>query len=460
MSLLRIVKATIRRYSMLKGHERIVVAVSGGVDSMVLLHVLLTLSAEYPIELCVAHVNHSLRGEESDRDELFVKEVADRYGLPFFLRKLSRDELKVGGESLQSIARIKRYGFLEEVRDEFNADVVALGHHRDDQVETVLMRLFMGSGIPGLKGMLPVRGVFIRPLFDVKRHDILRYAEEQGIGYVSDRTNKDLRYLRNRIRLRVIPFLESEIHRSISDRIFNLSKILIEEDDFLEAEAEKRLDGVVLERSDDEISLDIRALTRLHRAIQTRILRMVWEGLSGDRFGLYSYHISAILDILDSASPNLRLNLPRSIKVFKEYDRLVFIKGSSHATDYNYILNIPGITDIKETGDRFRSEIIYIEEFKGFDRGDRTVYFDLDRLKLPVRIRRFIPGDRIAPLGIEGSKKVKELFIEKRIPLRRRRMLPILVSGDDIIWIPGVRRSSHALIDKDTKRVLKVELKA
>lgn len=456
MDLLEKVKRTINSYSMMDRGDGVVVGVSGGVDSVVLLHLLFDLRKIYDLKLYVAHLNHSLRGEESERDEAFVRSLTEGLGLPFFSKRLKKEEICKKGISLQALARELRYGFLEEVRKEVGAGRIALGHNKDDQVETVIMRFLLGSGLKGLRGIPPVRGSIVRPLYEVTRDEILSYAEEKGISYVVDSTNLDTRYLRNRVRLKLIPILKEEFNPGVVDTIFRLSKVFGKEEDLLQEVTSRAFEEVLHSRSEGMLVLSVSSLLSLSPALRARVVREAWRDLTGVDGGLYSYHIEAILELLSSPSPNLSLDLPISVTLLKEYDSLIFRKGPSAFRPYEYPLKIPGVTEIPEAGIMLRAEIL--SSVEGYSADERVVIFDYERVPRPLLVRNFRKGDRIKPFGMEGTKKLKDLFIDLKIPRSKRRILPLLIGGKEILWVVGIRRSSHAPVTGDTRRVLKVEV--
>ncbi len=457
MDLLQKIRKTIETYSMLEKGDGVVVAVSGGVDSTVLLHLLLELTGPYNLSLYVAHINHSLRGEESDRDEAFVRDMAGRFNLPFFSRKVKREELMEKGLSLQASARKVRYEFLFHVMRRCGAERIALGHNRDDQVETVIMRFLMGSGLRGLGGMDPVRGAIIRPLFESTREEILAYAKERGIGYVVDRTNLEPKYMRNRVRLELIPFLKRGFNPGIGETIFRLSRVLKRDEEVLEKEEEGAFKRALLKEEKGSITLSIPSLLTMPEGMRARVMKRAWEILTSRRAGLYACHVDALLRVLSSPSPNLTLNLPLSVRAEKAYDTLAFTRAPFPPVAYSYPLQVPGITEIPEAGLYVRADIVDRVDM-GEIRARRDVaVFDYDALKGPFMVRSFEPGDRIRPFGMVGSKKVKDLFIDLKISIRQRRVIPLLVSSDGILWVLGVRRSSLAPVREDTKRILRVE---
>ena len=457
------VKKTIQKHAMLNNGDQIMVAVSGGVDSVVLLHLLKRLKDDYSLELIVAHLNHSIRQEEAKRDADFVSTLAFSYNLQYELG--IEDVPKIAtreGLSLQEAARKARYNFFDEVRQRNGANKVALGHHMDDQVETVIMRFLRGAGTKGLKGMDAVReGVYIRPLIDITRKEIEDYAQDQCLSFVTDATNfKDI-YLRNKVRNELLPFLETNYNPNINEDIVRLSRLMKRDDEYLESVAENHLKDLLEVDNEDVVTVGLKPLLSIHKAIRTRVLRSLWKRLSGHTSGIYNYHIESILNLLESETPNSNIDLPSGIRFVREYGNVSFTKKTEDsAPPFKHTLNIPGVTVIPEAGLTLKSKIVEGSNKNGIDltSNKNKAFFDYDRLHSPIYVRGFEPGDCFIPFGMEGKKKVKDLFIDLKIPRIKRTNIPLLFSQDNLVWVVGLRRSEKAKVIDSTNTVLKLEI--
>lgn len=470
------IKKTIKEFGMLGKGDRIVVAVSGGIDSIALLHALTGLAAEYRLFIVVAHLNHCLRGRESDRDEVFVKRFAEKLGVKFICKRIDTRLLLKKGDSLQDIAREARYSFFDRIAKRYKADRIATGHNMDDQAETVLMKFMKGAGLGGLCGIPKVKGKYIRPLINITRKEIEEYAEACRLKFVKDSSNKSAKYLRNRIRLKLIPILE-EYNPSLKKDLARLSRILERDDLYLKDKAEGAYKTIVMRRDGYVVSMYLKRLNRLHGAIKARIFFMAVEELLGSSKGFYSYHVEDFLRLLRSDAPNLSINLPGRLMVYKEYD-IVSIEKRQKAGNrrlkkeqeifFEKILRINGKTsvvadngfEIAEFKSKIHNHKPALSEAGRISHAahQNVAIFDYDKLKFPLMVRNFRPGDRFAPLCMNGHKKVKRLFQEKRISRRRRDLIPIVVSGDEIIWVAGIRQADYGKIDSNTKRVFKIEI--
>ncbi len=456
---------TIKKHGMLSHGRTVVAGVSGGIDSMAMLHVLMRLQGRYGLKIRVCHLNHNLRAGESRRDHDFVRDFCGKNGLEFAGRTLRKGSLKNLEISLQEAAREKRLAFFHEIAFKAGASAIALGHTLDDQAETVLMRLIKGSSLNGLSGMSATRGKLIRPLIDVSRAEIERYAKENKVPHVVDSSNLKPDYLRNRLRLRLIPYIKRNFNPNIIPTIARTACSLKRDDDFLEGISEEALKNAVILRERDSVVLSRASIEKTHDAVKARVFLKALRGFfdyAGDD-GFSSAHVSAFLNLLSGKSPDAELDIAHGIKVKREYEKIILSRGLSRHKPkspeyFEAYLKIPGITTVKSAGFAFISRIQKTMP-KDLGKDKDRAYFDYDKLVFPVLARSFKHGDRIAPLGMKGHKKVKEIFIEGKIPAGRRRRIPMLVSGNEVMCIAGIKESEIFKLTENTKRILRIEWK-
>jgi len=448
--------STIKRYKMIKENDKIVMGVSGGPDSLCMLDILYNLKDLFNLKLYVVHVNHMIRGEEARRDAQFVENICCKLKLPFFL--FEKDVKKIAkemGYSEEEAGRYVRYQAFEEVLKEVKGNKIAVAHNKNDVVETVFLNLIRGAGMTGLIGIKPVNGNIIRPLIEIERKEIEIYLKEKGLKPALDFTNYEDLYKRNKVRLKLIPFINETFEVDIIKNIYRMAKIILEENDYLEKECEKIFNEVCY-FNQEEIFADIEKLRVQHPAIQRRLVRLMYQKLKGDIYGLEYIHVEDVLSLLDKPTSS-KIDLPFEIEALKSYNNLIMRKVKQKEVKTFWAkLNIPGITNIDGIG-QFKTTVLGIEEVKKLDIGKYTKFFDYDKIQKDVVIRNRQAGDVFSPLNMGGSKKLKEFFVDEKIPREIRSSIPLLAIGNEIVWVVGYRMSDKFKVDKNTKKVLVIE---
>ena len=452
------VKNTISRYGMIRSGDRVVVAVSGGPDSVCLLDILNSLRDELEIELVVAHYDHGLRPGEDENETRFVEALAGSLGLPFDMQKAGVG-LEMPGP-VEERARYARYCFFNEIKEKHLAQKIATGHNLNDQSETVLMRLLRGSGVTGLAGIPPVRDDrIIRPLIDITRDEIMSHIESKSLKYVTDSSNSETHFLRNRIRLEVLPQLK-EIQPQVIELLGRTAGIMRRDDEWMEEEARAWIITAAEIREHGEVLIPLSLFKPLSEALKYRVIRRTL-GMAGETLRRISLtHIEDILSLSTGEKPQARLNLPNGLIVRRIYDKLVFNRGEGRVFDeFSYTLKGRG---------RFYLEApectITIEEKEKVELPDKhaspwTAFLNADRMTFPLVVRNFRPGDRFVPFGMSGHKKLKNFFIDLKIPAEDRARIPILTHNNDPVWVCGLRIDDRYKVMPDTEKVLKVTVK-
>jgi len=437
-----------------------VVAVSGGADSVCLLNILAQFKDELRLDLHVAHLNHGLRQEESDADGRFVADMAGRLNLPCTIDKRNIDAY---GEttSIEEKARHMRYSFLSEVAQSLGANAVALGHTADDQVETILMHLVRGSGLAGLCGMKQVstwrpsagqEGItIIRPLLEVSRTAIERYCSDNDLRYVTDSSNLSSVYLRNRFRYELVPLLK-RYNAGFEDALLRLARLVSDEIDMLDEQVSLAWERVVTE-GNGSLAIGRDAFKLLPAAVQRHLMRKALKSLLGDVFDIESVHIDNMCQMMGK-TVGKQLSLPYELLMINGYDSCIIggreqIEETGTAFDGEYRLKVPGVTVIpgwkitaKIEGKRTRIKSNYHE------------CFDYDVIAGQLKVRAKNPGDSFRPLGMKGSKSIKDFMIDLKIPKAQRDGIPIVCSSEQIIWVVGYRIDERAKVTASTKRFL------
>lgn len=456
-TLIKRVRGTIEKYGMLGDGDRVLVAVSGGPDSVFLLYSLGELTPRYNLSLHVAHLDHRLRGEESKEDAKWVAALADRMGIPSTVESFDLPSyLEAMGVSTEEGGRRVRYEFLERIGSEIGADRIALGHTANDQAETLLLRLIRGAGTLGLSSIPPKRGKVSRPLIEIAKEEILEWLNSRNTAYRIDSTNLTLSCRRNVIRRVILPEL-ARLNPGVVGTLRRTAEILREEEDFLASEVKKVLLKVVRRRKGQKIVLDLDGLLDYNISLRRRILREVVQNLKGDLLRISFKDVDALLQLCQFGRTGSRVDLP-SLVAEKGYGELILREGEpEEAEHFEKKVQIPGITTVDSTL-QIGCEVISSSDLsEGLDFENRA-YFDLALLTPPLMVRSRRRGDRFIPFGMEGSSKsLKDLFIEEKIPRRLRPRVPVLADGQGILWIIGHRRSDRAKVGPSTGEVLVVE---
>jgi tRNA(Ile)-lysidine synthase len=466
---------TIKKFDMLSFNDRVLIGISGGPDSVTLLNVLLSFKRKYNLSFFIAHLDHMLRGKESDEDVNFVKNITRELGLPCEVKscnltKIARKEHL----TLEEAAREYRYKFYSETAKKFKANKIALGHNADDQVETVLMRFLRGSGLEGLMGIPPVRGKIIRPLIECSREEIEEYCKENKIDYRVDSSNKEVVYFRNKIRLELLPLLSKGYNKNIKDITLRLRNIVSEVSAYLNQETELLFREVARRESPEIVIIDLKKFTSLPLALKRRIIRKAIEVVKGNLYSISFRHNNEILKLTEYQLGEKEIYLPDNLMAKKIYNKIMIYRKriSKEQTEemlapWEYDISIPGKTKIKSLDIEVEIKILDPADIKSSlyftrkkSKGEFLEFIDYNKVKPPLKLRNRRSGDRFYPLKMKGLKKVKDFFIDNKIPKSHRDLIPILVDSEDkIIWIVGMRLDDRVKINSDTKKVLYVKTK-
>ncbi len=466
---------TVKKFDMLSFNDRILIGISGGPDSVTLLNILLSFKKRYNLSFFIVHLDHMLRGKESDEDVSFVKNLAQELDLPCEIRscnltKITRKEHL----TLEEAGRKYRYKFFLEAARKFKTNKIALGHNADDQVETVLMRFLRGSGLEGLMGIPPVRGKIIRPLIECSRTEIEEYCKENKIEYRVDSSNKEVVYFRNKIRLELLPLLSKSYNKNIKDIMLRLRSIISEVSAYLNQETELFFKEVVRRESPEMVIIDLKKFTSLPLALKRRIIRKSIEVVKGNLYSISFRHSNEILKLTEHQLGEKDIYLPDNLMAKKIYNKIMIYKKriskdqiEQIPTPWEYDILIPGKTEIKSLGIKVEIKILDSDEIKPSlyfkrkkSKEEFLEFIDYNKVKLPLKLRNRRSGDRFYPLKMEGLKKIKDFFIDNKIPKGYRDLIPILVDSEDqIIWVMGMRLDDRVKINSDTKKVLRVKTK-
>jgi tRNA(Ile)-lysidine synthase len=478
-----------RKNSLLAHHDKVVVGVSGGPDSLCLLHVLDTLRAGFDLQLTIAHLNHQLRGAASQADQDFVRDISVRWQLPIFVETADVATMATQRrQSLEEAARQIRYAFLGRVAAEVNANKIAVGHNADDQVETVLMHFLRGSGLAGLRGMLPLMPLadlrldpddlpvssaspspqLIRPLLETPRGEIEAYCQSHHLAPHQDNSNQDTTFFRNRLRHELIPLLES-YNPNLRQTLQRTAKVMAAETEFLHDQLAQAWQVVVRRESEEQIELDLSTWRSLPLALKRSTLRRAVQMLRRSLRDINFEHIESAITILEKGHVGAKATLPQGLFVTLGYDNFVIAPDTAPAIpatpdqpqllqDQVLPLNLPGVTPLPDTNWQLKANFVTRAQFNPdclshLDRWE--VYLDAEVVGPNPVLRPRRPGDIFAPSGLDGhSQKVSEFMINQKIPAHWRNRIPMIVSGDQILWVCGYRPDERACLRPSTRRIV------
>lgn len=450
---------TIKDHNLIGVGEHVVIGVSGGPDSMALLYILLDIKKDIPFSICVAHVNHGVRGKAADKDEEFVKRICERLNLPFHSIRVDMNKYaKNYNMTAEEAGRKLRYDFFRKVLSKHGKGKIAVAHNKNDQAETLIMRFMRGTGIDGLKGIPYKRGNIIRPLLDIDRKVIEAYIEENKIQTRVDKTNLEPIYSRNKIRLELIPYIKENFNPNIIDTLARFSKLVSTESEFLNKITCETYDKVLKKRGKDSIILDREKFNLLHRSMKQRVVRNTLEDIHGNLQGFTESHINSIIKLFSEGGTGKVIHLIHNIIAKTSYEDLI-IEKENHlkVKDYSHKLNINGSIYVEELDCYLKTKLVSKGECE-IDFSNRFIkYFDYDMISNCLYVRNRRNGDRFNPIGMEGTKKLKNFFIDEKVPKEERDFIPLIVTGEDIVWVLGHRISEKYKITEKTKNIIIIE---
>ena len=450
----------IKEKNIVKSGDKILVGLSGGPDSVCMLNLLCSIRDEEKIEVAAAHINHMLRGEEADKDEEYSKRLCESLGVRFFSKRIDINKYALEtGKSSELAGREARYDFFDEIINKINFNKIATAHNANDQAETILMRIMRGTGLEGLGG-IPVEreGKYIRPILFMKREEVEQYCKENNLNPHIDATNLERIYSRNKVRLDILPYMKNNFNPNIVETINRMALLLQDDNEFIEGEVNKAYKDNCFERENSIVIS--KNLFNIQSAIVTRVIRKALFAINKSNYDMEMKNIEDIIE-LSNLGTNKRVDLPKDIYAENVYGDIIIRKKE-------YIKNKLSNELTLNKKDILHNEVIFDEYIINFDlvnnkdikqENDELIKkFDYDKIN-NVTIRYRKDGDRITPLGMKGSKKLKDIFIDMKIPKEKRDEIPLIQFNDEISWIVGIKMSDKFKITKETKHILKVSVK-
>ncbi len=449
------VKSAISKYSMLSGGETILIGLSGGPDSVCLLLALHTLKEELNLKLHAIYIDHGLRPQETPGEIEFCRKLCDGLSISFITKAIDvKTHAKEHGMNKQEAARELRYKMFDDVSAELKVDRIALGHTADDQIETFFMRFFRGSGPGGLSGIPPVRGRIIRPLIEVERKEIEEFLDEQKQDYIVDSSNLKEDYFRNRLRLSFLPEIK-RINPGIVRTVSRTMEILREEERYFAIQVTKTLMKLICRKSDLRIELFLTPMESMDKVILRRVLRRAIDETKGLR-GMGFTHIEDIIELIKRGKPGDRIYLPKGLRVIKNYGTLTMTSEIPQRIGV-FTLSVPGEAVLREIKAVITASIE--DEVESYGDGKKVAVFDADKVGGVLSVRPREKGDFFYPLGFGRRKKLQDFFVDEKVPRDERDAVPIIASGNNIVWIAGYRGDERFKATETTKRFLRLEFK-
>ena len=445
----RILK-TIIDHKLIENGDSIIVGASGGPDSQFMIYILNELKSEIDFEIILAHLNH-LHRKEAKNDEDLVRKTAEELDLKFFSRARSMDDYaKKHGLSSEDAGRRLRYEFFNDLAKEYKNPKIAVAHNKDDQAETVLMRIIRGTGLDGLRAMDYKSGNIIRPILNIKKSEIMAYLDSKKIPYALDATNFENDYTRNKIRLEIIPKLE-EINPKVIDQIYSLSELAKDDLTILDGVIDDKFKDLA-EIKKDKIVFDKAKFDQTNPAVLRRIIRKTIEVLNGEIKDISRENIDEFLSIryLDTGKKIIK----DMIVLRKTYDSYI-LEINKHEEKFEEVLYLKDVDKINFDGLYIKTSIINTNKY---EKSEKIGYFDYDKLSFPLKVRTRRNGDRFVPLGHSSEKKLKDFLIDQKIDREKRDEIPLILSDDKIIWLVAYRISDEFKVRESTKRILKIEV--
>ncbi|MCH7754463.1 tRNA lysidine(34) synthetase TilS [candidate division KSB1 bacterium] len=459
MTLLEKVTRFIQHNRLIVERDKILLAVSGGLDSVALLHIFSQLKSILKLELAVAHVHHGIRGNEADKDLEFVTSLSCNYKLPFQSKKVEAKAFaKSQKYSLEESARILRYKAFEEFLTKSKYSRLATAHTANDQAETVIDHFLRGSGSLGMQGIQVKRGAYIRPLLELTREDLEQYAKENKLTFRQDSSNKDLQFRRNRIRRELIPYLKEHFNPNLVKTLNRTALIFSETESVLESVSDEAYKSLVSLQKINEIIVEIDGFLGYFKAVQKYILFRACQALGINRNDLNFDKLDKVLSVIAEKKIGKRVDINQDFQLAIDHDGIIIKRKASE--------KIPQIKfDLLDSNAlRFgeyelKWSITKKEEPVEFNKNRQIELLDFDKTGNSLCVRTFHPGDRFIPLNFKGQKKIADYFSDRKIPHHLREVTPILESPAGIVWLCGHCIDNRFKVRKETDKLLKVEIK-
>ncbi|HBN85427.1 MAG TPA: tRNA lysidine(34) synthetase TilS [Clostridiales bacterium] len=457
--LVKCVLESIEKYSMINKGDTLICGLSGGPDSVCMLHILHGLKDQLGFELSAVHINHKIRGAKADEDMNFSENFARQLGIPFFSKVADVPKLaKMWKVSEEEAGRKVRYDTFREIGGKRAPYKIAVAHNSNDVAETFLFNLKRGTGLEGLCSIKRVNGDIIRPLLDIYKDDILTYLQQNRLAYQIDDTNFHCDYTRNKIRNHLIPFINEALNTDIVHKILQTTVLLEDDLNWLKESGERAYKSCRKDYEDKKV-IDCTLFNEYPIALKRQVIRFYLNDCIGSLDGYGSYHVNELIELAKKESPS-SLELPKKFTATFRYGRLSVEQNHVKNIDLpiRQPLIIPGVVTVDFVGWKVESEVLPND--KNFDyrllSGVQVQFFDIDKTGTDLTVRNRKKGDIFKPFGLKGTKKLKDYLIDKKVEKEKRDMIPLIEGREGILWVVGYGRSELARVTDQTKTVLKL----
>jgi tRNA(Ile)-lysidine synthase len=406
--------------------------------------------------LIAAHINYRLRGEDSDNDELFVKEFCYNENIPLYILQASIQD----DESVQKKAREIRLNYFKKLKKHYKMDYIALGHHKHDQSETVLHRLIRGAGFTGLSGISPIKDELIHPLLSISKEELLEYLKQKNMSYRTDKTNLESHYTRNKIRNDLLPLITKEYNPNFEQKLIEYSSLFYLTDTYFKQHIKKDFKKAVLNRTDSDIVFDVEYLKSINPILNFYLFKEAWTLLTETDKDFYSVHFYDIMSIVETNDGYKEVVLPENVLVMKDYQSLIFRKQDKFKSQpketSKEIAKIQNVFTFNDQ--RYTMKKLKLCPENGLGNGIDDIILDLDKIIFPIIIRYRQPGDKFIPFGMDGFKKIKNFFIDEKIPLLERDFIVLFTDTEKILWVSGYRIDQRVAVSTETRNFLHIKI--
>ncbi|MDW7668325.1 MAG: tRNA lysidine(34) synthetase TilS, partial [Bacillota bacterium] len=448
------IETNIKKYNLIKEGQNILIGLSGGPDSVMLLHVLRIFKKKKNFNLYAAHINHLYRGEDAYKDEEFVRKLCEDFNVQLYIKRQNASILaKENKITEEEAGREIRYGFFNKILKEIGGGLIATAHNKNDQAETLLQRMIRGTGIEGLTGMDYKQDNIIRPLLNIDKEEILKYLEINSFNFCIDKTNTEPIYGRNKIRLELIPYIEKTFNENFQDTLFRMSQNMKDDYKIINRQVENNFSKCLISKDKERIILDIDTLKKFPKGIRSRILRNSIEYIKGNKVDVERKHIDYLDGFMLKKETGKSIDLGDSVVGEISYNKLI-IRNKGKIKNYVYNLE-KGINFIKEIN---KSIKVSHNGKNTINEDKNSIIIDSDIIKGQLKVRNRQNGDKFQPLGMKGSKKIKDYFIDEKIPAKLRNEIPLICDDESIIWIAGYRMNHNYRITEKTLNTTKIEI--